>query len=147
MDAFKKYFIKSKSFGKLFYFNFVVLSTVLMLGLLRMSVGIFRGKPVDLIVLLLIILVIVTITFLWRLSMLVCTDTVPRFYRNEIVPNREDQKSWNWQYFLLGSAILSPAFIPMVNTTNTIGSSSESSSSCSSGCGSSCSSCGGCGGD
>lgn len=147
MDAFKKYFIKSKSFGKLFYLNFIILCTVVMLGLLRLTIGVLRGKPVDLIALILIVLVIVVITFLWRLSMLVCTDTVPRFYRDEILPKREDQKSWDWQYFLMGAAILSPSFIPMTNHRDTGGSSSDSSSSCSSGCGSSCSSCGGCGGD
>ncbi len=147
MDAFKKYFIKSKSFGKLFYLNFVILSTVLMLGLIRLSTGILRDKPVDLIALILIVQTIVVITFLWRLSTLVCIDTVPRFYKEEILPAREDQKSWDWQYFLLGAAILSPAFIPMANLRDTSGSSSDSGSSCSSGCGSSCSSCGGCGGD
>ncbi|MEO7988053.1 MAG: hypothetical protein ABI663_00845 [Chryseolinea sp.] len=147
MDAFKKYFIKSKSFGKLFYLNFTLLSIVLMLGLLRLSIGILRGKSVHLIALILIVLVIVVVTFLWRLSMLVCTDTVPRFYRDEILPKREDQKNWDWQYFLMGAVILSPSFIPMTNLRDTGSSSSDSSSSCSSGCGSSCSSCGGCGGD
>jgi hypothetical protein len=147
MDAFKKYFIKSKSFGKLFHLNFTLLSIVLMLGLLRLSIGILRGKPIELIALILIILVIVVITFLWRLSMLVCTDTVPHLYREEILPKLEDQKSWDWQYFLMGASILSPSFIPMTNRRDTSSFSSDSSSSCSSGCGSSCSSCGGCGGD
>ncbi|HOX81601.1 MAG TPA: hypothetical protein PLJ60_03215 [Chryseolinea sp.] len=146
MDAFKKYFIKSKSFGKLFYLNFVILSIVLMLGLLRLVTGVLRDKPVDLIALILIIQAIVVITFLWRLSMLVCIDTVPRFYKEEILPAREDQKNWDWQYFLIGTAILSPAFVPMAKLSNSSSSGSDSSS-CSSGCGSSCSSCGGCGGD
>jgi uncharacterized membrane protein YgcG len=56
----------------------------------------------------------------------------------------------DWQYFLLGTAALTPALLPMVRRHNSgsDSSSSDSSSSDSSGCGgSSCSSCGGCGGD
>src|SRR6185436_13415675 len=46
MDALKKYLIKSKKFGKLFYVNFTALSVVAMLGFVRLLSGIARDKPV-----------------------------------------------------------------------------------------------------
>jgi len=148
MDAFKKYVIKSQSFGKLFYWNFIILSVIMLLGLVRLTTGIIREKPIDLIAMLLLITLAFTSIHLIRLSTLVVTNIVPKFYRNEVLPTREETKSWDWQYFLMGSALLSTSFIPMVNYTNRndFGSSSDSGGSCSSGCGSSCSSCGGCGG-
>lgn len=149
MDAFKKYIIKSQAFGKLFYLNFVVLSFTILLGLIRLTTGIIREKPIDFIAMLLIITLFVTVIHLLRLSNLVATSIVPRFYKDDVLPTREDAKSLDWQYFLLGSALLSSSFIPMVDYTrrSDFGSSSDSGGSCSSGCGSSCSSCGGCGGD
>lgn len=151
MDAFKKYFIKSKKFGILFYINFGILSLALMLGFVRLVTGILRDKPIDYLVILLIGLLAVIGYQLFRLTKLVCTSTVPAFYRNEILPGRSISGDWEWQYFLLGSAVLTPAFIPIVgyveshNNADT-GSGSGSGTSCGSSCGSSCSSCGGCGG-
>jgi hypothetical protein len=148
MDAFKKYFNKSKKFGNLFYLNFGVLTILLMFGFIRLSSGILREKPVTQILVVTIILIIITIVFLNRLTKLVCTQTIPDLYKTEILPTRQIENNWQWSYFLLGSAVLTTAFVPLVNyidKNNNNGSSCGTS--CGSSCGSSCSSCGGCGGD
>jgi len=148
MDAFKKYFNKSKKFGNLFYLNFGVLTILLMFGFIRLSSGILREKPVTQILVVTIVLIIITIVFLNRLTKLVCTQTIPDLYKTEILPTRQIENNWQWSYFLLGSAVLTTAFVPLVNyidKNNNNGSSCGTS--CGSSCGSSCSSCGGCGGD
>jgi hypothetical protein len=149
MDAFKKYFIKSRKFGNLFYINFGILSLVLMLGFVRLVTGILRDKPIDYLVILLVGLLAAIGYQLYRLTKFVCISTVPAFYRNEILPGRSISANWEWQYFLLGSAVLTPAFIPIVGyveSHNNADTGSGSGTSCGSSCGSSCSSCGGCGG-
>jgi hypothetical protein len=148
MDAFKKYFNKSKKFGNLFYLNFGVLTILLMFGFIRLSSGILREKPVTQILVVTIVLIIITIVFLNRLTKLVCTQTIPDLYKTEILPTRQIENNWQWSYFLLGSAVLTTAFVPLVNYIDKNNSNGSScGTSCGSSCGSSCSSCGGCGGD
>ena len=150
MDALKKYFIKSKKFGTLFYINFTVFSVVAMLGFVRLLSGIARDKPVGYLSIILMILLVAIIFYLYRLTRLFCTSTVPSFYRKELLPERSVSDSWEWQYFLLGQAVLSSAFVPFVDKIETQydwSSTSSDGGSCGSSCGSSCSSCGGCGGD
>ncbi|NNV57141.1 glycine-rich domain-containing protein [Limnovirga soli] len=148
MDAFKKYFNKSKKFGNLFYLNFGVLSILLMFGFIRLASGIIRERPVTQILIATIILIIITIVFLNRLTKLVCTQTIPDLYKTEILPTRQIENNWQWSYFLLGSAVLTTAFVPLVNYIDKNNSNGSScGTSCGSSCGSSCSSCGGCGGD
>jgi hypothetical protein len=146
MDAFKKYFIKSKKFGNLFYLNFIILSVVLMLGLIRMIIGMLRDKPVDFIAFALFVLLIIIISHLYRLTRRACTETIPNLYKQEILPAYSSSDESQWNYFLLGSAALSGPFAAQVSAASTSSDSSSSSSSCGSSCGSSCSSCGGCGG-
>lgn len=148
MDAFKKYFNKSKKFGNLFYLNFGVLTILLMFGFIRLTTGIFREKPVTQILIATIILTIIIIAYLKRLTQIVCTQTIPDLYKREILPTRQIEKNWQWSYFLLGSAVLTTAFVPLVNDIEKNNSNGSScATSCGSSCGSSCSSCGGCGGD
>jgi hypothetical protein len=148
MDAFKKYFNKSQKFGRLFYFNFGVLCFPLLLGLIRLTTGILRDKPVALMTILVIALSVLMIFYLIRLTKLVCTKTIPDIYKREILPTRQIEGNWQWSFFLFGSAALTSSFIPLVNYTERSGTSGTScGTSCGSSCGSSCSSCGGCGGD
>ena len=151
MDAFKKYFNKSKKFGNLFCLNFGILTILLMLGFVRLTSGILREKPVTQILIMTIILTIVIIAYLNRLTKLVCTQTIPDLYKTEILPTRQIENNWQWSYFLLGSAVFTTAFVPLVNYTDKNNSNgSNCGTSCGSSCGSSCSSsdgCGGCGGD
>jgi hypothetical protein len=151
MDSFKKYFLKSKKFGTLFYINFGVLSLVAMAGFIRLITGMLRERPVENLSILLIVLLIVIVLALSRLTKLVCTYTVPQLYKTRLLREKKnvDDKiinDWNWQYFMLGAAVFASDFAPVVSDAGTGGASITSSDSSSS-CGSSCSSCGGCGGD
>jgi uncharacterized protein (TIGR04222 family) len=149
MDALKKYLNKSTVFTKLFYLHFAVFAFCLSLGLVRLAMGMMRAKPVEDLVIVLIIVGLMMALALWRLSTSITKQVIPKFYRAQIVPAQKQNPNTDWQYFLLGTAALTPAFLPMVNRYNSSsdGGSSDSSSSDGSGCGSSCSSCGGCGGD
>lgn len=148
MNAFKKYFNKSKKFGNLFYLNFGVLTILLMFGFIRLTSGILRDRPITQILIATIILTIIIITYLKRLTNIVCTQTIPDLYKTEILPTRQIENNWQWSYFLLGSAVLTTAFVPLVNYIDKNNSNGSScGTSCGSSCGSSCSSCGGCGGN
>ena len=150
MDALKKYFIKSKAFGRLFYLNFGVLALLLMLGFIRLSTGLIRDKPVTQIFFVLVFLIIIIIAYLWRLTKIFCSISIPELYKNEILPTRQDANDWEWRYFSIGPAVLAASFLPMVHYVdrNNRGSAGGGcGSSGGSSCGSSCSSCGGCGGD
>jgi hypothetical protein len=153
MDAFNKYFNKSKKFGWLFYVNFGLLSFLLMASLVRILTGLLRGKPVDLIVIFTVLLTALTIWFLNRLTKMVCTKVVPDMYlqhAHDVKSTEQDAQAWQWTYFASGAVVLSPLFIPLVTrfeSPSSSGDGSGSSGSSDSSCGSSCSSCGGCGGD
>lgn len=153
MDAFKKYFVKSKSFGRLFYANFAMLAFLLLLGLTRIFTGLLREKPVTFIFVTVIVLTVFIVMYLWRLTKLVGTTTLPNFYREHLINEEEKENNWQWQYFLTGKAALTISLVLLVEATdrntNSMGDSSSGSSSDSSdsSCGSSGgSSCGGCGG-
>lgn len=150
MDAFQKYFNKSKKFGRLFYLNFGVLALLLMLGFTRLTVGMIREKPMIVILLTVVLLFIAIILFLRRLRKLASLKTIPRLYINQILPDRNTEGDWQWSYFMLGTSALASSFVPVakhIERANAgYASSSGGCSSCGSSCGSSCSSCGGCGG-
>lgn len=157
MDAFQKYYIKSKFFGRLYYTNFAIISLVYMAGVVRLFTGISRDKPVFWLVVFLIAYLILTIVFLKRLTKQILKETLPDFYRSVSVHNHINTEDWDWKYFMAGPLLLFPEFISARNAGNENSNSGGDSSSsgcgsgCSSGggssCGSSCSSCGGCGGD
>ncbi|GHM98880.1 hypothetical protein WSM22_03700 [Cytophagales bacterium WSM2-2] len=153
VDALQKYFNKSKAFADIFYTNFFVLAGVVMLGFIRLLTGLTRGRPIELIAILLIIVVGIVIFFLMHLSSQFSKQTIPDLYRKNILPVRKEQQNYEWDYFLMGDQVLAREFI-LVKGTSDIDTSSSSGGSDSSGssdsggsCGSSCgSSCGGCGG-
>lgn len=148
MDAFRKYFNKSKKFGFLFYTNFAILTLLVLLSFTRIVTGILREKPVAQIVIATIVLVFITVIFLQRLTKQISTTTIPDLYKNDILPTRQIENNWQWTYFLLGTAVLTTSFVPLVNYIDKNNNNSGNcGSSCGSTCGSSCSSCGGCGGD
>jgi len=150
LDAFRKYFNKSKKFGNIFYFNFVILNLLVLFSFTRIITGILRDKPVFLIVNLTIVLVIVTVVFLQRLTKQISTITIPDYYKNQILPTRQIENNWQWSFFLLGNDVLTVSFVPIVNNVHKTNNSAAGGNSCGSNsgssCGSSCSSCGGCGG-
>ncbi|GAL84820.1 hypothetical protein FBFL15_0778 [Sporocytophaga myxococcoides] len=152
MDAFQKYYIKSKFFGRLYYMNFAIISMVFMSGTVRLFTGISREKPVFWLVVFLIAYLILTIFFLKRLTKQILKETIPDFYKASTAHDHINIEDWDWKYFMAGPLLLAPTFISARNAgneSNSLGG-DGSSSGCGSGgssCGSSCSSCGGCGGD
>lgn len=148
MDAFGKYFNKSKMFGFLFYANFAILNFLILLCFTRIVTGILRDKPVIQIVIVTLVLAIITFVFLQRLTKQISTTTIPNLYKYDILPTRQIDDNWQWTYFLLGTAVLTTSFVPLVNYIDKNNNNSGNcGASCGSSCGSSCSSCGGCGGD
>ena len=97
MNAFKKYFIKSKKFARLFYTNFFVLGTFLMIVLIRLLTGLMRDKPVTYISLTVIILSLIIAFFLFRLTKYFTSNTIPTYYKNQIVPLSQSENDLQWQ--------------------------------------------------
>jgi hypothetical protein len=146
MDAFTKYFYNSEKFGNIFYVNFVGLTLLFLLSFTRIVIGVSRDKPVLEIIIATIVIFIIALIFLNRLTKQISTTTIPEFYRNEILPKIEYRKNWQWIYFMVGTAVLTSSFAPIVRYINK--NSGNSGNSCGTSCGSSCgNSCGGCGGD
>ena len=148
MDALRKYFIKSQAFGRLFYLNFAVLALLMMFGSIRLSTGLLRDKPVTQLFFVLFFFIVIIIAYLWRLTNIFCSISLPELYKYQILPTRQDANDWEWRYFSIGPAVLAASFLPMVNyiNKNDRGTAAGCGSSGGSSCGSSCSSCGGCGG-
>lgn len=143
LDAFEKYFVKSKKFGALFYLNFSVLGLVLMAGVIRLTTGVLRDKPVTQIAIVLFVLLIVVTATLAGLPRKLGRRTITDFYKKNLARLNPD-KTWEWNYAIHGSSMLIPAMVSLVAVQTS--SSDSGSSSSDSSCGSSCSSCGGCGG-
>jgi len=147
MASFKRHFINSRYFSSIFYANFSAISCVFLFGLVRLSAGIQRDKPIAFLVMLLAIYLFCSAVFLVRLGSKLGTETIPQFYKTELNPSEHSE--WEWKYFFMGQAALIGPLIPiltaMQKSSNTYFGTGDSS--CSSGCGSSCGGgCGGCGG-
>ncbi len=145
VNAFKKYITKSKAFSILFYVNLGILSILLMGAFIRLTMGILRDKPVDVIASFVIILIVVIIFHLRALPQIICKRTLTTLYKKEILPARKFENNLQWNYFILGATVLATSLAPLISHANSTDTSSYHS--CGSSCGSSCSSCGGCGGD
>ncbi|MGK4568822.1 glycine-rich domain-containing protein [Flavobacterium sp. 3HN19-14] len=142
IDALRKYFIKSKLVGKVFYQNFCVLALILLLGLVRLSTGVMREKPVTYIALLLLLFFAIIVFFLARLLNIVGSKLIPDFYKNEIIKVSGRIEASEWGYFMMGNTIYIASFLAVMNDFRQNGDGSGS------GCGGGGSSCGGgsCGG-
>lgn len=115
MNTFKKYFNESEKFSRLFYLNFIVLAALLMSGFIRLATGVLKDKPITQIAISVAILTILIIVYLYRLTKLVYTKTIPNLYKNEILPTQLIENNSQWEYFLLGSAVIDTSFLPLVN--------------------------------
>ncbi|MFY1047351.1 hypothetical protein [Chryseobacterium sp. GP-SGM7] len=151
MNSLKKYVTRSKILSNLFVLNFIVFLSLIMFGFLRIATGILHEKPIFQISFIVILLTFFMIGYLFRLTNLFNIKFLPDVYKKVILTKKEIKDDWQWNYFLMGTAVLTTSFIPLTHrnisdgSSNTCGTSSSSSySSCG---GSSCSSCGGCGGD
>jgi 4-amino-4-deoxy-L-arabinose transferase-like glycosyltransferase len=145
MDAFEKYVSGSKQFIRLFILNFVISAVVLIMGIVRIATGVVREKPVTIIAGVVIFALLLIVFNLYRLVKAIGTSALPGFYSKNIIYEAREYHNWDWQYFLLGSTVFVPVFIPLTADSYNGSSGSDSGSSCGSGCGGS--SCGGCGGD
>lgn len=142
---------KSTSFMKLFIINLCVLGFFISLALSRIIIGLTRGKQIILLLVTTIIIVVISYIFLTVLKNKMTSSLIPNYYKKQIISkNKSAYSSWNWNYFLLGTSLLSVTFLEMaknymnVNNNNQYSSCGSSCSSCGSSCGSGC---GGCGGD
>ncbi|QPH38300.1 glycine-rich domain-containing protein [Pedobacter endophyticus] len=142
LEAFRKYFNKSKKFDSLYRKNFYVLMILLLLGSTRIATGILRDKPVAIILLATFAVSIFTIQYLQSLTKQISTYALPELYEKKILPTKQIEGNWQWSYFLLGSAVLTSSLTELMKSE--IKKKSDYSSSCGSSCSSSC---GGCGGD
>jgi hypothetical protein len=102
MRALEKYYIKSTSFGRLFYTNFIILSLLLMTGTIRLYTGLLRDKPITYIAVVILVLTVLIVHYLQRLTTLFCTTALPDYYRKEVLPNTNTEDNLQWQYFLSG---------------------------------------------
>ena len=154
IDAFRKYFIKSRFFVRLFSLNFILLFFVWMLGVVRLIMGVERDKPVTILGFVLFVMICLIGVYLWRLPQLIATKIIPSYYEREIVNKDNNSVSPDWHFYLMGTARLLPVFSPYVEQikqSNQSGSDSSGGSGCggaSCGGASSCGGggCGGCGG-
>jgi hypothetical protein len=148
LEGFKKYFNRSVQFVKLFTLNFIALSFVFLLGAVRLITGIVRERPVTIIAVIVIGCLILMIWFLHRLTVSIGSVMLPQFYKDSILPERSIDDDWEWEYFLMGSAVFATSFAPLASYAagSDGGGGGDSGSSCGSSCGGG-GSCGGCGGD
>jgi len=153
MDKFVETIKSSKQFTELFLINYVVLSTVMIIGLIRLFMGISNDKPILFIAILLVALLIGCIGHLNNLSKKMARDIVPNFYKDTILPQKYGDKissdmTHEWSYIYLGRVIFDALLTTLVTYTDkNNASSSDGGGSCGSSCGSSCGGgCGGCGG-
>lgn len=136
IDNFKNHFRKSKAFGRLFTRSTIVLFLLILIAIVRVMTGLMRDKPVGQICLAVGILVFASYIFLHRLLSLVSTHTIPSFYKTDLLPEKQNTYTWDWQYFLLGSSVFLTAFTPIVGYVNKNYDSATGGSSCGSSCGS-----------
>lgn len=146
MQAFTKYFCKSREFVQIFYINFLVLALLIVCAATRIVTGIAREKPVFQIIVVTICLIVAAAYFLRRLAQQPGRYALPHLYKNHILPLRKEAGDGQWTYFLTGAAALGSFFTAINRQAPAAGDSGGGSDAFSS-CGSSCSSCGGCGGD
>ncbi len=149
MYALEKHIIDSKIFRTLFSINFFVLGMLSLFAFTRIITGLHRDKPVTFIILLTIIFTLAAVHFLYRLTKMPGTQIIPSLYRHKVLPERNIENHPDWMYFLLGTAVITSSFAPLVKYHQQTSSDGFGGASCSSGgssCGSACSSCGGCGG-
>ena len=154
MNSFKKYFNNTLVFRKVFILNFVVLSSIFLLGLLRFAIGIIREKPLFLIGFVSFVLLFLIISYLYRLTYFLTSQGLPNWYKQTLKNKARNKTDNQWDYFLLGTVAFTTSFIPLAAYTQKNGY-QAASNTCGTGCGSSCGGgcsggcgggCGGCGG-
>lgn len=144
MNALREYINHSTVFTKLFMINIIVLCIIVVLGITRLLIGISREVPVGILTILIVSMCIISSLFLYGLLFKFSKKVIPNFYKNFILPRIDYSNDWKWQYFLMGSVVLTSSLASAAEIDHKQVSGQGCSNSCSANCGSSC---GGCGGD
>lgn len=141
-------FSTSKVVFSLYKLNLIVYSFLATLGLTRVLIGFIRGKDIGFIIILNTLFLIFAYKFLMYLSKEMTSKIIPNHFKEKVIAvNKANYNTWEWNYFVIGTALLSVSFMPIVQTYSSNNNASGCGSGCSS-CGSSCGGgCGGCGGD
>lgn len=141
-------FSTSKVVFSLYKWNLIVYSFLATVGLTRVLIGFIRGKDIGFIIILNTFFLILAYKFLMYLSKEMTSRIIPNHFKEKVIPvNKVNYNTWEWNYFVIGTALLSVSFMPIVQTYSSNNNISGCGSGCSS-CGSSCvGGCGGCGGD
>ncbi|GAO44616.1 glycine-rich domain-containing protein [Flavihumibacter petaseus] len=155
MDALIFHVKKSHRYGNLFKWNFVILTAIWLIATSRLFNGMLNDRPVTKIAAVAFLMVPAIGFFLWWLLRQFFAQTIPAHYSKLYRMGSFAHNDWQWQYLMLGTAVLMPRMVGLVERTDRYsGSTSSCGTSCGSsdggggdGGGSSCgSSCGGCGG-
>lgn len=144
-----KTFVNSKIVLDLYKVNLIVLSSIMVFGLTRVFIGFIRGKEIIYIVILNAIFLFFALYFLRSFSKKAINKIIVNYFKERVIPlNKSNYNNWEWNYFIIGTALLSVSFMPIVQTysgnNNNFGCGSGCSS-CGSSCGGGCGGCGGCG--
>jgi uncharacterized protein (TIGR04222 family) len=150
MDALQQHVAASRQFMRLYLVNFAITAALLIPGYVRFFTGVSRNRPVLFIFAICLGLTLLAGYHLWKLPKLLLKEILPQLYASRLLTKEDFDSNWQWVYFAAGTAVLYPAFIPLVkhNPDKAVGGDGGSgSASCGSSCGSSCGGgCGGCGG-
>jgi uncharacterized protein (TIGR04222 family) len=148
---------ESKTYTTVAVVEFIALVLWLMIGLMRMNMGIEREKPVLFLVISLVVMVGIVFMYLFMGRLKTLRDSITDLYKQKMLSQKttiEYEESWDWQYFLLGNTAITASFMPLVTHIDRKNEYEGGSSGCGSSCsgggdggGSSCGGgCGGCGG-
>lgn len=157
MDNLEKSWINSSRFVRFFSVLIAAFLPLLYVLLIRLQLGLQKGKPVMFLVIETALYVFAGYYLLMKGRNSLFSKAIPDLYSAKIKSNEtEDLKeSWEWKYLVLDEAFYSDNFLRLINPieakSNSNFSWGNSGSGCSSGCGNSCGSscgggCGGCGG-
>lgn len=144
------YFTSSREFIRIFCFNFILVSSLLILLLIRLYTGSMLNKPTFYLIITIILYGIVSYHFLKRVTTMFFTHTLPRYYSNNILTTEKIDENPQWQYFLSGPAIMVTTLLPIIthaeqpnNQSNGCGSGGCGGGGCGGGgCGGGCGGCG-----
>jgi uncharacterized protein (TIGR04222 family) len=119
MNALRKFVIKSQSFGRIFYTNFIVFALLLLFGFTRLATGIIREKPIGMLLTFLVVLLAFSIWKLYRLPNKFVSTIIPNHYKSEIAAEQAKTGSWVWKYFMSGTTLITPALLRLDSARTT----------------------------
>src|SRR5690606_31477610 len=136
---------KSSSFHRIFLLNSIVYALFLLVGFIRLKLGILQKEPIVFLIILICLFIVVFLIVLSSLSQSGFANSIKKYYQNKVLPQNYNSTNWKWNYYFVGTSILASSLIPFIYNPKAGNSAGYGCSSCGGGsCGSSCG--GGCGG-